>query len=347
MSNEMEMLFNEDNMFRTIKRGQIVTGTIILEKEAEFYVDLNYKSEGVLPKSEVSDIEEIHVGDALSLKVMKIDENMGEVLLSQKKAEEANVWNDLKVGQIVDVKITDKNDKGLIGEYKGSIRGFIPLSHISLKYSTDTEFEKYKNNKIKVEIIEVIPKKKLVLSIKNILLKEKEDAKKDFVNKMNQEEIYKGTVKDIKEYGMFVELDGITGLVHKSEVSWDRNVDLSKIYKVGDTVNVKILNFDKEKEKLSLSIKSLEKNPWEDFIENYKADDMIKGIVKTIKDFGIFVKLNSSVDGFVHISNMSYEFIKNPKDIVKIGDNIEVKILNIDMENKKVELTMNFNQEED
>ncbi len=348
MNNEMEqLLMEEENRFKNIGIGSIVKGTIILEKEDEYYVDLNYKTDGVLPKNEAIAQEEIKEGEEVILKVIKIDRNSGELVLSQKKAEEITIWNKLNVGQMLEVKIIEKNDKGLIGEYKTNIRGFIPLSHVDIKYVDRDMLEAYKGKKIKVEIIDVVSeKKRLVLSIKNVLLKEKETKKIDFMNKLKDEEVYEGIVKDIKEYGMFVDLGGLTGLVHRSQISWDKNIDLSKVYKIGDCVKVQVLSFDREKERLSLSIKSLQKNPWDEFIEKYRVEDVVEGIVKNIKDYGVFIRIDNVVDGFVHISNMSYEFVKSPKDLVKLGDKVSVKIISIDMEHKKVELTMSMNEEE-
>lgn len=348
MNNEMELLLKEEErLFQNVGVGRILKGKIMLEKQDEYYVDLNYKTDGILPKSEVVEDEKLEIGQEIVLKVVKVDGNSGEVLLSQKKAEEVNVWSQLEIGQIIEVKVVEKVEKGFICEYRGNIRGFIPLSHIDIKYSNEIDFEKYKGKKIKVEVIDVIPsKKRLVLSIKNILIKEEKEKKIEFMNSIKEGEIYTGIIKDIKDYGIFVDLGLFTGLVHKSEISWDRNLDLSKLYKSGDKVKVQILDFDREKERLGLSIKSLEKNPWDEFIENYKSGDVLEGVIRNIKDFGVFVKLNNSIDGFVHISNISYEFVKSPKDVVKLGDTVNVKILSIDTDKKKVELTMNLNQEE-
>lgn len=348
MNNEMELLLKEEErLFQNVGVGRILKGKIMLEKQDEYYVDLNYKTDGILPKSEVIEDEKLEIGQEVLIKVVKVDGNSGEVILSQKKAEEVNAWGKLEIGQVIEVKIVERVEKGFICEYRGNIKGFIPLSHIDTKYSNEIDFEKYKGKKIKTEIIDVIAnKKRLVLSIKNILLKEQNEKKAEFMNNINEGEIYTGTIRDIKDYGIFVDLGALTGLVHKSEISWDRNLDLSKLYKPGDKVKVQILDFDKEKERLGLSIKSLEKNPWDEFIDNYKSGDTLEGIVRNIKDFGVFIRLKDLVDGFVHISNMSYEFVKSPKDVVKLGDKVNVKILSIDIDNKKVELTMNLNQEE-
>ncbi|WP_099189246.1 30S ribosomal protein S1 [Tepidibacter mesophilus] len=343
MSNEMEQLLKEENLFKTIKVGQNVEGKVILEKYDEYYIDLNYKTDGVLPKSEVCEDEDIKVGDSINVKVIKIDRNSGDVVVSNKRAQEAKLWNELKIGQIIDVKVTDESNSGLIVSYK-NIRGFIPLSHINIKYINNIDFKEYKDKIMNCEIIDVdSSKKRFVLSRKNILIKEEEKKKLNFMENVKPGDLLEGTVKNIKDYGVFVDLDGFVGLVHNSELSWARKYECE--YKIGDLVKVKVISLDKETQRLALSIKALQKRPWDEFIENNNVGDIIEGKVKVVKDYGVFVKLNDIVDGFVHISNISYEFVKNPKDVVKVDENVKVKIINIDNENEKIELTMNINEE--
>ncbi|CAH2213718.1 30S ribosomal protein S1 [Tepidibacter aestuarii] len=345
MNNEMEQLLNEENLFKTIKVGQNVEGKVILEKYDEYYVDLNYKTDGVLPKSEVCEDEEIKVGDSINVKVIKMDRNSGDVIVSNKRAQEVKIWNELEKGQIIDVKVTDESKSGLIVSYK-SIRGFIPLSHINTKYINNIDLKEYKNKIMSCEIIDIdSSKKRFVLSRKNLLIKEEEKKKLDFMENTKPGDLLEGTVKDIKDYGVFVDLDGFVGLVHNSELSWSRKHECE--YKIGDLVKVKVISLDKENQRLALSIKALQKRPWDEFVENYNVGDIVSGKVKVVKDYGAFVKLNEIVDGFVHISNLSYEFVKNPKDVVKVDEDVNVKIINIDNENEKVELTMNINGEDE
>lgn len=339
MYNEMEkLLMEQEELFQEIRKGNIVNGVILLEKNDEYYVDINYKTEGVLPKSEVSEEENLQVGDSVKVKVMRIDKNSGEVLLSKTKAESSKLWNEIMLNKIIDVKVVDKNDRGLIATYKGNLKGFIPLGHVELSFIDKSKLNTYIGEEYDVEVIDFNPeKRRLILSRKSILEQKKGEMKKVILDKMEKENLFTGVIKDIKDYGLFVDLNGLIGLVHLSELSWNKNASTAN-YKVGDKVDVKILSFDTEKDKLSLSIKALTQDPWNEFVKSYNVEDVVSAEIKNVKEYGVFVKLNDVVDGFVHISNLSEDFIKHPNDVVNIGDNIDLEIIKIDVENKKIEL---------
>lgn len=341
-----DLLKMEEGLFRsTIRKGDIVKGTIIGKKNDEYYVSFGYKTDGVLPFSEVNEDLDININDTLDFMVVR--KSSDEVVLSQIQAEEVNTWKNLKNGDIIDITILDKNNSGLIGKYK-SIRAFIPLSHINTRFTREINFEDYKNKKVKAEVIDVDSKKnKLVVSMKNILIKEETQRKNKAIENLKEDAIYTGTIKDIKEYGIFVDINDIVGLVHKSEITWNRNQDHTKLFNIGDEVQVKVLSFDKESQKLSLSIKALQKSPWETFVETYEVGDIVQGRVRSIKDYGAFVTIDNLIDGFIHISNLSYEFVKSAKDIVKVGEEVKAKILSIDLSTHRVELSMLVVNEEE
>ncbi len=346
MSSEMErLLLEEEQNYQEVYKGSRVRGIVEVIKPDSFYISLSYKTDGVLPKSEAGDCDDIKVGDELDLEVIKIDKNTGEILLSKKRLDDFRAWDEISLGDIINVKVSEKNEKGLIAKFKGSIRGFLPLSHIETRFIGEDALEKYIGQEFDAEIIDLDPKKRrLILSRKNLLLKEQNEMKKAILDKIVEGEVFKGIVKDIKDYGIFVDLGGVTGLVHVSELSWNRKDNIEKSFKIDQEVDVQILSFDKEKERLSLSIKSLMPNPWAVFVENNHVGDILAGEVKNIKDYGIFVSLGDGIDGFVHISNMSADFVKNPSEVVKVGDRIEAKILNIDPETQKIELTLNLKE---
>lgn len=346
MSSEMErLLLEEEQNYQEVYKGSRVKGVVEVIKPDSFYISLSYKTDGVLPKSEAGDCDDIKVGDELDLEVIKIDKNTGEILLSKKRLDDFRAWDEISLGDIINVKVSEKNEKGLIAKFKGSIRGFLPLSHIETRFIGEDALEKYIGQEFDAEIIDLDPKKRrLILSRKNLLLKEQNEMKKAILDKIVEGEIFKGIVKDIKDYGIFVDLGGVTGLVHVSELSWNRKDNIEKSFKIDQEVDVQILSFDKEKERLSLSIKSLMPNPWAVFVQNNHVGDILAGEVKNIKDYGIFVSLGDGIDGFVHISNMSADFVKNPSEVVKVGDKIEAKILNIDPETQKIELTLNLKE---
>ena len=342
MSNEMEMLLLEqENNYQEIYKGTVIEGTVLVEKSDAYYVDLQYKTDGVLPKSEVFDDEEIHVGDKIKLFVIKIDKNNGEIILSKKRVDEIGAWDDIQKGDIIQVKGLEVNSKGLIVGYKGNLRGFIPLSHIELRYINEDIAKSYIGKEFETEILDIDPKKRrLILSRKSILQKSQDEKLKELSDKIEEGKVFTGVVKDIKDYGIFVDIGGIVGLVHVSEISWNRNKKIQDMFKLNQEIQVQILSYVPEEKRLSLSIKSLEAHPWDEYVKSHNEGDIVDGEVKNIKDYGAFINLSPIVDGFVHISNLSESFVKNPSEILKVGDKIKVRIIGINPDEKKIELSM-------
>lgn len=345
MSSEMEKLLQEEEQnYEEVYRGSIVKGYVERVKPDSYYITLNYKTDGVLPRSEMSGDEELQVGDEVSLEVIKIDKNTGEIILSKKRLDAFKAWDDLEVGKVIDVKVAEIGNKGLIVKYKNSIKGFIPLSHVANRFVKDEDLQEFAGQEFEAEIIDVEPRKRrLILSRKVIIAREEEAKRDEFVKTLEVGNVYSGVVRDIKNYGMFVDLGAMTGLVHISELSWNRRDKIEELYKVDDEVQVKVVDFDPEKGRLSLSIKALSEDPFETFRKNAKVDDIIECTVKNIKEYGVFVKLNETVDGFIHISNLSSSYVKNPNEVVSQGDVITARIISINEETQKVELTMNLN----
>lgn len=345
MSSEMEKLLQEEEQnYEEVYRGSIVKGYVERVKPDSYYITLNYKTDGVLPRSEMSGDEELQVGDEVSLEVIKIDKNTGEIILSKKRLDAFKAWDDLEVGKVIDVKVAEIGNKGLIVKYKNSIKGFIPLSHVANRFVKDEDLQEFAGQEFQAEIIDVEPRKRrLILSRKVIIAREEEAKRDEFVKTLEVGNVYTGVVRDIKNYGMFVDLGAMTGLVHISELSWNRRDKIEELYKVDDEVQVKVVDFDPENGRLSLSIKALSEDPFETFRKNAKVDDIIECTVKNIKEYGVFVKLNETVDGFIHISNLSSSYVKNPNEVVSQGDVITARIISINEETQKVELTMNLN----
>jgi len=339
-----KLLQEEEQNYEEVYRGSIVKGYVERVKPDSYYITLNYKTDGVLPRSEMSGDEELQVGDEVSLEVIKIDKNTGEIILSKKRLDAFKAWDDLEVGKVIDVKVAEIGNKGLIVKYKNSIKGFIPLSHVANRFVKDEDLQEFAGQEFQAEIIDVEPRKRrLILSRKVIIAREEEAKRDEFVKTLEVGNVYTGVVRDIKNYGMFVDLGAMTGLVHISELSWNRRDKIEELYKVDDEVQVKVVDFDPEKGRLSLSIKALSEDPFETFRKNAKVDDIIECTVKNIKEYGVFVKLNETVDGFIHISNLSSSYVKNPNEVVSQGDVITARIISINEETQKVELTMNLN----
>lgn len=348
MINEMEkLLLEEEQNYQEVYKGSRVKGTVEVVKPDSYYISLSYKTDGILPKSETGSDDIISIGDELDLEVIKIDKNTGEIVLSKKRIDDFKAWEEINIGDVIPVKVVEKNEKGLICRFKGNVRGFIPMSHIESRFVGDEALNKYIGQEFETEIIDLVPKKKrLILSRKNLLLKEMEEIKTQLLDKLVEGAVFNGEIKDIKDYGVFVDIGGITGLVHVSELSWNRRDNVEKMFKVGEHVDVKVLSYDPEKDRLSLSIKSLVPNPWELFASNNYAGDIVHGEVKNIKDYGVFVSIEEGIDGFIHISNISKNYIKNPVDVIAVGDHLDARILNVDPDAKKIELTLILDDEE-
>lgn len=346
MSSEMEkLLLEEEQNYEEVYKGSIVKGYVERVKPDSYYITLNYKTDGVLPKTEMNGDEELQVGDEVSLEVIKIDKNTGEIILSKKRLDAFKAWDDLEIGKIIDVKVAEIGNKGLIAKYKNSIKGFIPLSHVANRFVKDEDLQEFQNMEFQTEVIDVEPRKRrLILSRKNILAREEAAKREEFIKNLEIGNVYKGIVRDIKNYGMFVDLGAMTGLVHISELSWNRRDKIEQLYSIGDEVEVKVVEFDPERQRLSLSVKALQRDPFEVFQEKTKVDDIVECTVKNIKEYGVFVKLNEDVDGFIHISNLSSSYVKNPAEIVNQGDHLTAKIISINPETQKIELTLNLNE---
>lgn len=342
MVNEMEQwLLDQDNNYQEIYKGTVVEGTVVLEKDDAYYIDLQYKTDGFLPKSEVFESEDINVGDKVRLFVLKVDKNNGEILLSKKRVDEIGAWDDIVVGNITSVKGLEVNAKGLIVSYKGSIKGFVPLSQIELKYVGEDVAKSFIGKEFEVEVLDVDPKKRrLILSRKSILQKVQDEKFKEISDKIEEGKVFKGIIKDVKDYGIFVDIGGMVGLVHISEISWDKNKKIKDMFKVDQEIEVQVINFSLEEKRLSLSIKSLESHPWDEYASEHKVGDIVEGEVKNIKDYGVFINLHPVVDGFIHISNISENFVKNPSEVLKVGDKVQVRIIGLNTEEKKIELSM-------
>lgn len=342
MSDLMQQLLDEqEQSYQEIYRGMVVEGTVLVEKGDCYYVDLQYKTDGILYKNEVSDDEDIKPGDKIDVFVSRIDKNTGEVILSKKRVDELKAWDDIKVGDTFTTKAIDFNSKGLITTYKGSVRGFIPFSQLDLRYVSQDIGKNYVGQTFDVEVLDVDPRKRrLILSRKSILEKNQEDLKEETLEKLKEGKIYKGIIRDIKDYGLFVDIGGLVGLVHISEVSYDRHFKIKDHFKIDQEIEVQVISYNPENERLSLSIKKTQPHPWESFIEEHKEGDILSGEVKNIKDYGVFINLYPVIDGFVHISNLADTFVKNSNEVVKVGEKVDVRIINIDSENKKIELSM-------
>ncbi len=334
--------------FNKIHTGDIIKGKVIKVTDSEVFVNINYFSDGIIPKEEITKDQEaslvdlVSVDEEIDVMVIKNSDGEGNVLLSKLKADAIKGWEELKSffenKEATHITIKEAVKGGAIGYYKG-IRVFIPASQLSLKYVED--INSFVGKELEVEIIEFDSEKsRVVASGKAIEKKAQEEKKEALWSTIKKGEKKEGTVSKLVKFGAFVDLDGIEGLVHISDLSWSRIKDPSEVVAVGDKVTVYVQNVDREKKRLSLVLKDVNQDPWKEFTSKYKSGSVVQGKVTNFIAIGAFVELVPGVEGLVHISEISQEHIAKPSDVLKIGDTVKVKVLDIDEKNKKVSLSI-------
>ena len=342
-----EELLNQT--LKEIKVGQTVTGNIInINSQGEIFVDLGYKADGIIPKSEFSYNENdnpkdmFKVGDRITADVLKLNDGLGNVLLSFKKANSKIVKQDfeskVKNKCTFTEKVTSVNDNGLVVDYRG-IRIFIPLSLSAIP--RDEKIEDYKGKEVTFRVVEYNEEtRKIIGSIKVLIDEQKQAKEAEFWNNIEIGKMYKGTVTSLSSYGAFVDIDGVQGLLHISGMTWERDKKPEDIVKVGQEIKVKVQEFDKENKRLKLEYDKKGANPWDKFAEKYSVNDIVTVKVSNLMPFGAFVKIDKGIEGLVHISQISEKRIAKPDEVLKVGQKVNAKIINIDLENKKVELSI-------
>lgn len=332
----------------SIHRGEVITGTVISVNEDEIYVNIGYKSDGVIPKSEYSNYPSVHLpdevkeGEEIRAKVLKVNDGDGQVLLTYKRlqAEEGlkKVEELYKSKEEITAKVNLVLGGGLVVIIH-EVRVFIPASLISDTYVTD--LQAYKDQEVTFVITEFNTRKNRIIGNCRTLIEAKKNLRRDEVFKeFAVGDVYEGTVKNITDYGAFVNVNGVDGLVHISELSWGRVKTPKDVVKVGDKVKVKVINVNSEKKKISLSMKFDEENPWNLAEEKYAIGNVVSGRVARMTDFGAFVELEVGVDALLHVSQISVKHVEKPQDVLKVNDVIEAKITEFDSEQKKISLSI-------
>lgn len=347
-NNEMIKYMNEKE--QQIVVGKVVKGTIVSLNENELFVDLNYKSEGVIPKEEVTLNNEealkdsFNVGDDIEAKIVRIKNEDGYVVLSLKELDREKALKNLKEAfenkQAIKVVVKNAVDAGLICSYNG-VRVFLPASHIEL-YHVDN-LEKYKGLELDVDIIELVKdryKTKIVSSRRAILKRLRDEHMEETWDSLEKDTLVEGEVKRFTNFGAFVEINGVDGLLHVSEISWGRVDKPEDILNIGDKIKVYILDIDKENKKLALSIKKLMEDPWNNVEAKYPIGNIVLGKLVRFASFGAFVELEPGVDGLVHISKISNDRIEKPEEKLTLGKEVKAKILEVNSAEKRIALSI-------
>ena len=349
MTNKMQDFMDEiEKSMVQLYRGDIVSGKVIDISENEVIVNIGYKSDGIISKEEISSDNSINPhdilkpGDKIDVYVLKVDDDEGNVLLSKKRVDIERGWQELEkmyeTESILSTKVIEVVKGGVISISNG-IRCFIPASQLSNIYVEN--LDEFIGETFNTKIIEFNRKKnKVVLSRKVVLLQELVEIKNKVFHQLEKGQIIQGRVKQITSFGVFVDIGGIDGLIHISELSWGRVEHPSEILKIDDKVEVEVLDFDKETERISLSLKSTQPEPWQHVHEKYKKDDIIKGRVVKIVDFGAFVEIEAGLDGLVHISEISKDHVEKVSDVLEVNQIVDVKILDINQEERRMSLSI-------
>ena len=329
-----------DQTFGRIGRGHVVKGYVISITPKEVIVDIGFKSEGMIPAHEFDTLSAIKVGDQIEVLLEETEDEHGRVVLSRRKAEKSQGWDRIVEqygeGDTVEGKVVRKVKGGLMMDI--GVEAFLPASLAFLKGFGSLNSLLGQN--LQVKIVKINPgRKNIIVSRKDLLEKEKQESKAKILDELEIGSIRKGVVKNITDFGAFINLGGIDGLLHITDMSWGRINHPTDLLKVGDKVDVKILSFDKETMKVSLGLKQKDANPWVEVDQKFPIGSRIKGRIVNVVPYGVFVELTRGIEGLVHISEISWsKRITNPAEIFKVGDMVDVMVLNIDKEHEKISL---------
>ena len=343
-----EMSFEQmlEESLVTIRNGEIVEGTIIDVKEDEIILNIGYKADGIITRSEYSNTpnidlrEEVNVGDTMETKVLKVNDGEGQVLLTYKRlaAEKGNkrLEEAFNNKEVLTAKVAQVLDGGLSVVVEEA-RVFIPASLVSDTY--EKNLEKYAGQEIQFVISEFNPRKRRIIGDrKQLLVAEKAEKQKELFAKINAGDTVEGTVKNVTDFGAFIDLGGADGLLHISEMSWGRVENPKKVFKVGEQVKVLIKSIDGDK--IALSLKFDDQNPWLHADEKYAVGNVVTGKVARMTDFGAFVELEPGVDALLHVSQISKDHVEKPSDVLKVGQEITAKVVDFKQDDKKISLSV-------
>ena len=326
---------------------QKVKGIVLAVSPTEIQVDIGRKHTGYVTAAEFSNdpnvklTEAVKVGDELNLIIMRTNDQEGTVMLSKKRFDAIAGWDKVlaakESGEIIEATVSDVVKGGVVAYYEG-IRVFIPASQATL--SRNDDLEQLKGQTIKFRIIEIGQRRRVIGSAKSVLREEKNELQAKFWTSVAVGDRFTGTVKSITGYGAFVDLGGVDGMVHISELSWERIKHPSEVVKVGDTIEVYVKAIDEEKKKISLGYRKADENPWEIFKAKYAVGDVVNVKIVSMTTYGAFARIISGVDGLIHISQIADRRIEKPADELKIGQEVDAKIIDIDLDKKRVSLSI-------
>lgn len=334
--------------FEPLQPGDVVEGTIVQINDENVLVDVRYKSDGVIPLSELKltsgqkPQDVFTVGQEIPVYILSVDGRDGAVLASYRRALDEIAWDRLYKAkddrETVEVPVVEEVKGGLVLDVYG-LRGFMPASHVDRGFVSD--LSQYVGQSVRARVIELDRNKnRIILSRKTVLEEEHELQKEETWAVLEEGEVREGVVKGITDFGAFVDLGGVDGLLHVSQMSWGRVDHPSDVVRVGDEIEVKVLRVDRDEDKISLGLKQLQPDPWESVDENYAAGQVVDGRVMRIAPFGSFVELEPGVEGLVHISELADYHVAEPSEVVSEGEDVLVKVLRVQPEERRISLSL-------
>jgi len=352
----MQELLDEAENVATIRRGDIVKGVVVQKDREGLLVDIGAKTEGVVPAREMrtfssEEAEAITLGDEVLVYVVQTDESEGQIYLSVDRAQGEKGWHVLQQnfenGDVIEGEAVDYNKGGLLVNVEG-VRGFVPMSQLATPVAFDPSADPNRSpladligNHLKLKVIEINRRRnRLILSEKQVMRQQREQLRQSLFAELDTGQVRKGRVTGIREFGAFVDIGGVDGLVHLSEFSWGQVEPPEKTLSIGDEVDVYVLRVDRENMKVALSFRRLHPEPWESIHEKYHVGQTVTATVTKVTTFGAFARLDPAIEGLVHISELSDGPVRHPSDVVSEGQELTLKILRIEPERRRLALSL-------
>lgn len=336
-----EILKAYNKSLEGIEEGQVVSGKILRITDKEVIVDVNFKSEGIIPISEFKNVHEFKPGDEINVFLEQVEDSEGQIILSKSRADFLKVWDRIYKSyedqETVEGRLIRRIKGGVVVDLFG-VDAFLPGSQIDLRQIPD--MDAIIGQTFRFRVIKVNKARRNIVVSRRVILEEDRSAMRDkILTELDKNQVREGTVKNITDFGAFIDLGGVDGLLHITDMSWGRVNHPSEIVAIGDKLKVKVLDFNENKERISLGLKQLTEHPWKGIEEKYPEGSRVRGKIVSITDYGAFMELEKGIEGLIHISEMSWtQHIKHPSKIVGIGDIVEAVVLKIDKENQKISL---------
>jgi small subunit ribosomal protein S1 len=344
---EGELIPDYESTFPTINEGEVVHGTVVRVDKDEVLVDIGYKSEGVIPVSELSirrsvnPADEVGIGEEIDALVLTKEDAEGRLILSKKRARFELAWKTIEekaeTGEPIDGRVIEVVKGGLILDL--GVRGFLPASLVDIRRVQD--LDEFLGQTLRCKVIELNrSRNNVVLSRRAVLEDERKEMRQAILDRLQPGDVVEGQISNIVDFGAFVDLDGMDGLIHISEISWSHVNHPSEVLEIGQTVSVKVLDIDRERQRISLGLKQTQSDPWQQVLDSYSEGDVVEGKVTKVVTFGAFVEILPGVEGLVHISELAQHHVENPREVVGQGDQVQAKIIEVDPERRRLSLSL-------